>query len=247
MFASEIIRAEVLALKDAGKPVVASMSSVAASGGYWIASAANEIWAAPSTITGSIGIFGTIMTFEDSMARLGVYSDGVSTTEMAGFSPLRELNPQLGNMIQMSIERGYNRFLTIVGEARGMSIEEVDKIAQGRVWIASQAKELGLIDNLGTKNDAIEAAAKLASLEFYDVITVEQTLTPQEQFMKELLSNAHVKSMLGQSHTEFEFNAGLQSNLRSVMLRLQQEVKSFEQYNDPNGVYARCLVCNLAQ
>ncbi|MDP4982284.1 signal peptide peptidase SppA [Pseudoalteromonas tunicata] len=247
MFASELIRAEVLALKAAGKPVIASMSSVAASGGYWIASAANEIWAAPSTITGSIGIFGTVMTFENSLARLGVYSDGVSTTEMAGFSPMRELNPQLGNMIQMSIERGYNRFLTIVAEARGMSIEEVDHIAQGRVWIATQAKELGLVDHLGNKQDAIEAAAKLASLDHYDVITVEQTLSPRELFMKEFLSNAHVQSFIAIEPAQATIKTSLQTNIKSVVHQLQQEVTSLEDYNDPNGVYARCLVCNLAQ
>ncbi|EAR28125.1 protease IV, a signal peptide peptidase [Pseudoalteromonas tunicata D2] len=247
MFASELIRAEVLALKAAGKPVIASMSSVAASGGYWIASAANEIWAAPSTITGSIGIFGTVMTFENSLARLGVYSDGVSTTEMAGFSPMRELNPQLGNMIQMSIERGYNRFLTIVAEARGMSIEEVDHIAQGRVWIATQAKELGLVDHLGNKQDAIEAAAKLASLDHYDVITVEQTLSPRELFMKEFLSNAHVQSLIAIEPAQATIKTSLQTNIKSVVHQLQQEVTSLEDYNDPNGVYARCLVCNLAQ
>ncbi len=245
MFASEVIRAEVLALKDSGKPVIASMSSVAASGGYWIASAANEIWAAPSTITGSIGIFGTVMTFDKSLAKLGVYSDGVSTTEMAGFSPMRELNPQLGEMIQMSIERGYERFLTIVAEARGLTIEEVDAIAQGRVWIASKAKELGLVDKLGNKKDAIEAAAKLASLEYYDVITVEQDLSTKDKFIQELLSNAHVQSFLEIDQNNDVFEAGLQSQINSVIYKLQSEVSSLKDYNDPNAVYARCLVCNI--
>ncbi|PAJ74680.1 signal peptide peptidase SppA [Pseudoalteromonas sp. NBT06-2] len=245
MFASEVIRAEVLALKDAGKPVIASMSSVAASGGYWIASAANEIWAAPSTITGSIGIFGTVMTFDKSLAKLGVYSDGVSTTEMAGFSPMRELNPQLGEMIQMSIERGYERFLTIVAKARGLSIEEVDAIAQGRVWIARKAKELGLIDKLGNKQDAIEAAAKLASLKHYDVITVEQDLSTKDKFIQELLSNAHVQSFLNIEQNNDVFEAGLQSQISSVFYKLQSEFSSLKDYNDPNAVYARCLVCNI--
>ncbi len=247
MFASEVIRAEVIALKEAGIPVVASMSSVAASGGYWIASAANEIWAAPSTITGSIGIFGSIMTFEKSLARVGVYSDGVSTTEMAGFSPMRELDPKLGNMIQMSIERGYERFLTIVGEARGLSIEEVDKIAQGRVWIASKAKELGLVDNLGNKEDAIASAAKLASLEHYDVITVEQTLSEREMLIQKLLSNAHIKALFAKQVDQDDFATGLQSQLSSVLYKVKSEVASLKDYNDPNALYARCLVCNIGQ
>ncbi|SFD00809.1 signal peptide peptidase SppA [Pseudoalteromonas denitrificans] len=245
MFASEVIRAEVLALKESGKPVIASMSSVAASGGYWIASAANEIWAAPSTITGSIGIFGTIMTFDKTLAKLGVYSDGVSTTEMAGFSPMRELNPKLGQMIQMSIERGYERFLTIVGEARGLSIEEVDAIAQGRVWIASKAKELGLVDHLGNKQDAIEAAAKLASLKYYDVITIEQELSTKDKFIQELLSNAHVKSFLNLEQNDNTFEAGLQSQVGSMIYKLHSQVQSLKDYNDPNAVYARCLVCDI--
>jgi len=117
MFASEVIRAEVLALKAAGKPVIASMSSVAASGGYWIASAANEIWAAPSTITGSIGVFGTFMTFENTMAELGIYSDGVATTDLAGFSIARPLDDKMSDIIQMSVENAYKRFLNVVAEA----------------------------------------------------------------------------------------------------------------------------------
>ena len=133
MFASEVIRAEVLALKAAGKPVIASMSSVAASGGYWIASAANEIWAAPSTITGSIGVFGTFMTFENTMAELGIYSDGVATTDLAGFSIARPLDEKMSDIIQMSVENAYKRFLNVVAEARNMTPEQVDKIAQGRV------------------------------------------------------------------------------------------------------------------
>ena len=185
------------------------------------------------------------MTFDKSLAKLGVYSDGVSTTEMAGFSPMRELNPQLGEMIQMSIERGYERFLTIVAEARGLTIEEVDAIAQGRVWIASKAKELGLVDKLGNKQDAIEAAAKLASLEYYDVITVEQDLSTKDKFIQELLSNAHVQSFLEIDQNNDVFEAGLQSQINSVIYKLQSEVSSLKDYNDPNAVYARCLVCNI--
>ncbi|MDP2485265.1 signal peptide peptidase SppA [Pseudoalteromonas marina] len=246
MFASEVIRAEVLALKAAGKPVIASMSSVAASGGYWIASAANEIWAAPSTITGSIGVFGTFMTFENTLSKIGVYSDGVATTEMAGFSVTRPLNEKMAQVIQMSVEEAYGRFLNVVAQARGMTPEEVDAIAQGRVWIASQALELGLIDKLGDKQDAIDAAAALAKLENYDVKTITQDLSPQEKMLQDIFGSASVKSMLG-LQTKAPSVLATQANLNSVIQQLSSEVESLKDYNDPQGVYARCLECKVAQ
>lgn len=246
MFASEVIRAEVLALKAAGKPVIASMSSVAASGGYWIASAANEIWAAPSTITGSIGVFGTFMTFENTLSKIGVYSDGVATTEMAGFSVTRPLNEKMAQVIQMSVEEAYGRFLNVVAQARGMTPEEVDAIAQGRVWIASQALELGLIDKLGDKQDAIDAAAALAKLENYDVKTITQDLSPQEKMLQDIFGSASVKSMLG-LQTKAPSVLATQANLNSVIQQLSSEVESLKDYNDPQGVYARCLECEVAQ
>ena len=246
MFASEVIRAEVLALKAAGKPVIASMSSVAASGGYWIASAANEIWAAPSTITGSIGVFGTFMTFEKTLSKIGVYSDGVATTEMAGFSITRPLNEKMGQVIQMSVEEAYGRFLNVVADARNMTPEQVDKIAQGRVWIASQALELGLIDKLGDKQDAIDAAAALAKLNHFEVKTIKQDLSPQQQMMQDVFGNASVKSMLG-LQTQKTSVLATQANLQSVISQLSSEVENLKDYNDPQGVYARCLVCTIAQ
>ncbi|ALQ08272.1 signal peptide peptidase SppA [Pseudoalteromonas fuliginea] len=246
MFASEVIRAEVLALKAAGKPVIASMSSVAASGGYWIASAANEIWAAPSTITGSIGVFGTFMTFEKTLSKIGVYSDGVATTEMAGFSITRPLNEKMGQIIQMSVEEAYGRFLNVVAEARNMTPEQVDKIAQGRVWIASQALELGLVDKLGNKQDAVDAAAALAKLNHYEVKTMTHDLSPQEKMMQDIFGNASIKSMLGLQSQKTSVLA-TQANLQSVINQLSTEVENLKDYNDPQGVYARCLVCDVAQ
>ncbi|HEA16067.1 MAG TPA: signal peptide peptidase SppA [Pseudoalteromonas prydzensis] len=246
MFASEIIRAEVLALKAAGKPVIASMSSVAASGGYWIASAANEIWAAPSTITGSIGVFGNFMTFENTMAKLGVYSDGVATTEMAGLSVARPLNEKMAQVIQLSVEDAYQRFLEVVGEARNMTPEQVDKIAQGRVWIASQAQELGLIDKLGNKQDAIKAAAELAKLDFYEVKTIKHSLTGQEQLMQDIFGNASVKALIG-SQSTLQNALSNKASINGLVKQLTTEVENLQDYNDPQGIYARCLVCNISQ
>lgn len=246
MFASEVIRAEVLALKAAGKPVIASMSSVAASGGYWIASAANEIWAAPSTITGSIGVFGNFMTFENTMAKIGVYSDGVATTEMAGLSVTRPLNEKMAQVIQLSVEDAYQRFLEVVGEARNMTPEQVDNIAQGRVWIASQAQELGLIDKLGNKQDAIKAAAELAKLDFYEVKTIKHSLSGQEQLMQDIFGNASVKAFIG-SQSTLQNVLSNQASINGLVKQLTSEVESLQDYNDPQGIYARCLVCNISQ
>lgn len=246
MFASEVIRAEVLALKAAGKPVIASMSSVAASGGYWIASAANEIWAAPSTITGSIGVFGTFMTFENTMAELGIYSDGVATTDLAGFSIARPLDEKMADIIQLSVEDAYQRFLNVVAEARNMTPEQVNEIAQGRVWIATQAKELGLVDKLGDKQGAIKAAAELAKLAHYDVKTIKQSLTPQEQMLQDIFGTAAVKSFFAKSDSSQSVLA-TQANLQSLINQLSSEIDNLKDYNDPQGVYARCLVCNVIQ
>ncbi|WP_105189692.1 signal peptide peptidase SppA [Pseudoalteromonas sp. T1lg48] len=244
MFASELIRREVIALKEAGKPVVASMGSVAASGGYWIASAANEIWAAPSTITGSIGVFGTIMTFENSAAKLGIYSDGVGTTEMKGSSVLLGLNDKLAQAIQMSVENAYARFLKVVSESRGLPIEEVDKIAQGRVWIATQAQELGLVDQLGDKQAAISAAAKLASLKHYDVKLIEQPLSPQDIFIQNLFGTAMVQSLITKQAPQ-SASVGAAMQFDNFVEQIEQQVSSLKAFNDPEGIYARCLVCTV--
>jgi len=242
MFASEVIRAEVLAIKAAGKPVIASMSSVAASGGYWIASAANEIWAAPSTITGSIGVFGSFMTFENTMAKLGVYSDGIATTEMAGLSITRPLNEKMAQVIQLSVEDAYRRFLDVVADARDMTPEQVDKIAQGRVWIASQALELGLVDKLGNKQDAIDAAAALAKLDFYEVKTIKQSLSPQEQMLQDIFGSAMVKSFIGNTTGSV---IGDKVGVNSLINQFSTEVNNLKDYNDPQNIYSRCIVCDV--
>ncbi len=171
-FAADVVRDEMLALKAAGKPVVASMGSLAASGGYWIAADADEIWAAPTTITGSIGIFGYLNTFENTAAELGVFVDGVGTTNLSpilatGIGPLPQ---SAAEILQQSTENGYDRFLTVVGSGRGLDKSYVDSIGQGRVWIGERALELKLVDHLGDYDDAIAAAARLANLDKYDVV-----------------------------------------------------------------------------
>ncbi len=165
VMASEVIRREVAALKQAGKPVVASMSSTAASGGYYIAMDADEIWANPATITGSIGVFGLVPTFERSLGKLGINTDGVGTTSLAGTLRIdRAMSETAKNVYQLSVEHEYTQFVDKVSQARGKPFEAIDEIAQGRVWAANDARERGLVDQLGLLEDAVKAAAVRAQL-----------------------------------------------------------------------------------
>ncbi|TCO41422.1 signal peptide peptidase SppA [Dokdonella fugitiva] len=182
-YSSEQIRRELAQAREAGKPVVVSMGDVAASGGYWISMASDEIWAEPNTITGSIGIFGLVMTVPDTLAKLGIHTDGVGTTPLAGTLDIRRpLSPQLEAIITSVIKRGYGEFIGKVAQARGKTPAEVDAIAQGRVWSGAQAKERGLVDKLGGLDDAIAAAASRAKLgEHYQVRYIEREMTTWER------------------------------------------------------------------
>ena len=165
-FASEQIRRELALVREAGKPVVVSMGAVAASGAYWLAADADAILASPVTLTGSIGIFGALPTFDQSLARIGVRADGVGTTALAGAgSPTRPLSPVLSRALQLSVENGYHRFIDIVARGRDMRKQAVEGVAQGRVWDGRTARSLGLVDELGSLSDAVARAARLAGLD----------------------------------------------------------------------------------
>lgn len=165
VYPAEQIRREVELTRKAGKPVIVSMGDVAASGGYWISMNANRILAEPNTITGSIGIFGLYAEIPDTLARIGVHTDGVGTTPWTGaFDFRRPLDPRIGRVIQSVINKGYRDFVGHVAAARGKSFEAIDAIAQGRVWSGRQAKERGLVDQLGGLEDATRLAAKMAKL-----------------------------------------------------------------------------------
>lgn len=243
-FASEIISEEIRLLKDAGKPVIASMGAVAASGGYWIAAPANEIWAAPTTITGSIGIFALFHTAENAFGTLGLNVDGVGTTELAGFSaglPLfKGLSPDAEKLLQRMIERGYDDFISHVGASRNLEKTAVDKVGQGRVWTGTKALEFGLVDKLGTLEDAIAAAASKASLENFDVWVVEQELTPQQQFVKQLFGEAKALGLVP------EVTQGQQGKaVQRLVTELDLQLSQFSQFNDPNGIYSFCFSCQI--
>jgi protease-4 len=190
VYASEQIRREVAALKTAGKPVVVSMGDVAASGGYWIAMNADRIYADPSTITGSIGIFGLIPTIPRTLDKLGVHTDGVGTTRFAGaFDITRPLDPDVGAMVQSVIDKGYRDFTGRVAKARGRSVGDIDAIARGRVWSGAQAKDRGLVDRFGGIEDAVAdaaARAKLGAPDRYQLRYVEKQATPFERFFNRL-------------------------------------------------------------
>jgi protease-4 len=237
-FASEIIRQEVENLQAVGKPVVAVMSTYAASGGYWISAGADKIIAAPSTITGSIGIFGMFLSFENTLDYLGVHTDGVGTTEFAGLGITKTLNPKLAAIMQRGIEHGYDQFISLVADKREMSKDQVDQIAQGRVWIGQTALELGLVDELGYLEDGVKAAAELANLTTYDTQYIQKSLSQSEMFWRELFQNASV-SFKG------AFELEKSSTLLNIVKELTADLEAVAKLNDPKGVYAYCLACEL--
>lgn len=186
-FASEIIRAEIATTRDAGIPVFVSMGSVAASGGYWIATAGEQIWALPTTITGSIGAFSLIPTLEESLAKLGVHTDGVGSTPLAdALNPTRPMSEDTARLMQLSVDSIYQRFIATVATARNLDTEAVDDIGQGRVWSGTSALELGLVDKLGTLEETLQAAASSAGLEKWEVKTISAPLTPMEELLQHL-------------------------------------------------------------
>ena len=192
VFASEKIRREVQALKESGKTVVVSMGDVAASGGYWIAMAADEVWASSSTITGSIGVYGIIPTFSRPLEKLGIHTDGVGTTPLAGKLRLdRPLDSDLKRIFQHATEQTYDDFIQLVTDARQLERHEVEAVAQGRVWSGAQAKDRQLIDQTGNLRQAIDAAARIAGLgSDYSVHYNEREMNKFESLLIEMTGSA---------------------------------------------------------
>ncbi|HDY7575494.1 TPA: signal peptide peptidase SppA [Vibrio vulnificus] len=237
-FASEVIRNEVQALKDAGKPIVVSMSSLAASGGYWISMSADKIIAQPTTLTGSIGIFSVITTFEKGFNKLGIYTDGVGTSPFSGEGISTGLSKGASQAFQMGIEHGYQRFISLVGDNRDLSLDAVDKVAQGRVWTGYDALQHGLVDQIGDFDDAVAEAAKMAQLENYNLYWVEEPLSPTEQFIQEFMKQ--VKISMG-----VDIQSILPSSLQPVAQQMEQHASLLQNFNDPKGYYAFCLNCEV--
>lgn len=243
--ASELIREELMQLQAAGKPLVISMAGTAASGGYWIAATADEIWASPVTITGSIGIFGVVPTFENSLDELGIHTDGVSTTPMTRADVFSGLTEPMAAVFQASVEDGYQRFLSLVAAGRGLSVAEVDAIAQGQVWSGSQARDHGLVDNLGGLDGAIGAAARLAGLDDYQHRFIEKPLTPAEQFMQQLVQNMGMAPALASVQTSLAGTLGRQlpAGALGAWHDLLDDFATLARFNDPLDLYSLCEFC----
>ena len=235
-FASELIRREIELTKAAGKPVIVSMGDVAASGGYWISMNGDQIFAEPTTITGSIGIFGLFMNFPKTLAKINVHTDGVGTTSLAGaLDPRRALDPKVGEIIQSIIDKGYQSFITKVAAARKKKPEDIDAIARGRVWSGAQAKERGLVDQLGGLREATAAAAQAAKLgDNYQVRYVEKSMSAWERFIVSLSNDASasfVQSVVPQSMRTLLAQPDVQGQLKLLSSLDSNKV----------GVFAYCF------
>ena len=234
-FASEIIRQELLLLQKKGKPVVISMGAVAASGGYWIAADADEIWASDATITGSIGIFGAIPTFEKTLSSLGISSDGTGTTPLAaGLDLTQPLPESLKSAIQQSVAHNYDHFLQIVASGRELEKSRVGELAEGRVYDGKEAQKLGLVDKIGSLDDAVEAAANLAGITDYRAEYIEPTTTVREQVLHFFAS--HISPLTALVNTQ---DHPFMLKLKKI---LATKINDFLFLEDPQGIYAHCLL-----
>jgi protease-4 len=232
--AAETIRRQVQRFRDSGRPVVVSMSSLAASGGYWIAAPADQIWAQDTTLTGSIGVFGLIPTFDRPLAKLGIRVDGVGTTPMAGALRVDvPMKPEVARAIQLIVEKDYRQFIQQVAKGRRMNAEAVDKLARGRVWSGLDAKKLGLVDQTGGLQASIESAVKLAGLDAgnYRLEVLEPT--------RDLASALLERFTSGLSRLLLA-NVGLPEWLQQLV-RQPELTSGFRWLNDPNGIYSHCF------
>ncbi len=237
--ASEEIYQELQALRAAGKPLVVSMGDLAASGGYYISAPANQIWASPATLTGSIGIFAIIPTISQTLSKVGVSVDGVGTTPLAGALTIaRPLNPQISGLLQSQVDRGYQEFLDRVAAGRRQTPQQIDAIGQGRVWAGADAQRIGLVDRLGTLENAVKAAAQLAKVTHYRVEFVQPHLSWAEQLFQQAQARAAGMAVS-------LFHADEQSlELAEVAGRLDPVARNIEQlarFSVPGHLYSYCF------
>lgn len=240
-FASELIRKELELIQQSGKPVVISMASTAASGGYWIAATADAIIAEPTTITGSIGIFSLVPTFEASLESIGVHSDGVGTTPLSGtFSPMRGIGEPMQRVLQGTLENGYAQFINLVAKGRDMTPAAVQAVAQGRIWTGQQALDLGLVDAVGGVNDATQRAAELAGLNAVEVKPIRPQPSARDQLLAQLLGAAQATGFdLGVSAALGDSSGGTAARLR----HWQRHATALLRIQDPNYRYVWCDAC----
>ena len=261
-FASELIREKIAELMNDGLPVYISMGSVAASGGYWIATAAKEIWAQPSTITGSIGVFGLLPDLSGTVKKIGLNEDGVATTELASqMSLYRPLSDNAKQILQENVSHTYQEFLTLVASSRDLPLETVAELASGRVWIGSTAKELGLVDELGSLHQLFE---HIASGKRYDVTPIRRDLNSREellrafsasqssQFLSAAIKASFAKAILSDSGLQDLAFVTDGSRTGSKVLGLNPQTLSSKQNQTKNPladfhlrIFAGCELCEL--
>ncbi|MGL5949394.1 MAG: signal peptide peptidase SppA [Aeromonas sp.] len=252
-FAAEQIRQALLALKAADKPFVVSMGSYAASGGYWIAADADKIFAHPSTLTGSIGVFGLFASFDKALARYGINTDGVATTAQAGLSPLRPLPAHVSAGIQLNVEDTYRRFVDLVAKGRQLSLAEAEKAAQGRVWTGLDGKKLGLVDELGNLEDALQAAAQLADLSTWQVTPITPPQSARDKFLREwfgvesdhtsLLDSLSARLSQTLLNQASQYLAPEFRHLLRPLSNAGTPMTNAWQFNDPQHTYLFCSTC----
>ncbi|MDC0186173.1 signal peptide peptidase SppA [Gammaproteobacteria bacterium] len=236
-YASEVIADELEKFKESGRPIVASMGGVAASGGYYISAPADKIYAEKATITGSIGVGGFIPTFERAFDQLGIHEDGYSTVDI-NTSLLQTLTEKDKLILQMSTENIYQKFISKVSQNRNMTIEEVDKIAQGKVWIGEKALEIGLVDAMGNQEDAIKAAADLAELNEGYGITMIKRDNPFSTFAASFSFKVLTKMLTLMSYMGFSIPTIIDYPLINWVAMQSEELV---QFNDPRGIYLNCF------
>ncbi|MEN4589471.1 signal peptide peptidase SppA [Pantoea agglomerans] len=234
--ASEAIREELAAAQAAGKPIVVSMGGMAASGGYWISTPASYIVANPSTLTGSIGIFGVINTLENSLDSIGVHTDGVATSPLADISTTKALPTEVQQLMQLTIENGYRNFVGLVAKSRHKTPEQIDDIAQGHVWTGSDAKANGLVDALGDFDDAVKKAGELAKVSNPQLSWYQDDPSFLDMMLSQM--NASVQAVLPDT-----LKAWLPAPMLDVMSAMKAQPGLFDKQNDPQNRYAFCLNC----
>ncbi|WMY95256.1 MAG: signal peptide peptidase SppA [Arsenophonus sp.] len=232
--AAETIRNELLAVHDTNKAIIVSMGGMAASGGYWISTPANYIIASPTTLTGSIGVFGLMHTFEKTLNNIGIYTDGISNTPLADISLTKGINKDFLDMMQLTIKNSYHTFIEYVANSRNKKLQEIEKIAQGRIWIGSDAFNKGLIDKIGDFDDAIQKAAELGAIK----VPVLDWMQPEFSFIDELLLNFTLIAQIIIHNT-------LQSFISNKIHDFNQQIQMYQKMNDPKNHYAFCINCPL--
>lgn len=236
--ASEQIREELMAAKQEGKPIVVSMGGLAASGGYWISTPADYIIASPTTLTGSIGIFGVINTVENTLGSIGVHTDGVSTSPLADISMTKALPEQVTQMMQLTIENGYRNFVNLVAQSRHKTPEQINEIGQGHVWTGEDARQNGLVDALGDFDDAVKKAQSLAHLQQVSLEWIQQDPSWFDTLFSQMQATASAR-------LPDQVKAWLPAPLSEVMTKATQQPGLFNQQGDPQNRYAWCVNCGV--